>query len=75
MKFSHRLQLIGKPSQEDFQQALSTSKGGEFALLENFTAHRSYVSLSTLIPDGPARFNYEWLINPFQFVQAELSQK
>ncbi len=69
VKFLDRRFLIGKPSQQELHQQLRANPAEVASILDRHLDHRSYQILSRRIPDGDGRFEFEWLMNPFQYAR------
>jgi len=69
MKFLHKLVLIGQPSQDELLENLKRNSEQVIQILDEHVNNKSIRRIAKLIPEGKERFDYEWLINPFQYAR------
>lgn len=67
MKLLDRRFLAGKPSEDLLRRNLAANPNNFARILDDHLAHKAYAELSKRVPGGKDRFDFEWLINPFQF--------
>lgn len=67
MKLLDRRFLAGKPSQDQLRDNLAANPNSFQLILDDHLGHKAYTELSKRVPAGRERFDFEWLINPFQY--------
>ena len=72
MKLWDRRFLIGAPSEEQLKSNLVANPNNFEQILDDHLSHKSYKELSKRIPKGRERFEFEWLINPFQYARQSI---
>ena len=75
MKFSEMLFQVanGSADRQGFKKAVEEAPKDAISLLCDHLQHSEYRWYSCRVPKGNDRFNYEWLINPYQFTRQAIS--
>ncbi|MEO0870608.1 MAG: hypothetical protein AAFY19_01425 [Pseudomonadota bacterium] len=63
----------GRADQDGFKKAIEAAPNEAISLLRDHLQHREYRWHADRVPSGKDRFNYEWLINPYQFRRQAIS--
>lgn len=73
MKLTDRRFLIGMPSQDLLRRNLAANPANFAQILDDDLGHKGYRELSKRVPSGRDRFDFEWLMNPFQYARQVIS--